>query len=148
MRTIEAIRRPPVSVSPDATLVEAASVMESAAIGALCVLDGEEIVGIVTDRDLVCRAIAQRVDHDARIDSVMSSPVVTLQDGADLHDAFSVFRENPIRRLPIVRSGRFVGMLSVDDLLVNLSSDLADLTRPVAGEVIFGQHDPSVPSAT
>lgn len=76
----------------------------------------------------------------------MSSPVVTIDADADVHDAFAVFRSNGVRRLVVVRGDEFVGMVTVDDLLMDLSSDLADLARPVTGEVLFGHRDSPVPA--
>jgi CBS domain-containing protein len=76
----------------------------------------------------------------------MSSPVVTIAAEADLHGAFTLFRSHAVRRLAVVRDGRFVGMISVDDLLIDLAADLTDLARPVTAEVLFGHHDAPVPA--
>jgi CBS domain-containing protein len=147
MRTIEAVRRSGVAVAPDRPIWEAAAVMEQAGVGSLAVLDGDRLVGIVTDRDLVRRGLAERKDPEARVDGVMSSPVVTISADADLHDAFGLFRTHAVRRLAVVRGEYFLGMITVDDLLVDVAADLADLARPVTAEVLFGHHD-SGPLAT
>ena len=146
MRTIDGVRRSGVGIAPDRTITHAAKIMEVAAVGALAVVDGEELVGIVTDRDLVRRGMAARLSPDARVDSVMSSPVVTIDAEADLHGAFTLFRTHAVRRVAVVRDGRFVGMISIDDLLIDLAADLADLARPVTAEVLFGHHDAPVPA--
>ena len=146
MRTIEAMRRSGVGIEPDRTIHDAAAVMEQTGVGALAVLDGERLVGIVTDRDLVRRGLAKGLLADARIDGIMSSPVVTIDADADLHGAFALFRTNAIRRLAVVRGGQFVGMITIDDLLVDVAADLADLSRPVEGEILFAQHDSPVPA--
>lgn len=149
MRVMDAVRRNGVSVTADSTLAMAAQVMESSGVGSLAVLDGEELVGIVTDRDLVRRALARRTDPQARIDGVMSSPVVTIGAEAELRDSFGVFHENAIRRLAVVDDdGRFVGILSIDDLLVDVVADLAELVRPVTAEVLFPHRDSAVPVVT
>jgi CBS domain-containing protein len=146
MRSIEAVRRSGVGIEPERTIHEAAVLMEHAGVGALAIVDGDALVGIVTDRDLVRRGVAKALSPDARVDGVMSSPVVTISADADLHDAFAVFRTNAVRRLAVVRDGRFIGMLTVDDLLVDLAADLADLIRPVAAEVLFAHRDTPVPA--
>jgi signal-transduction protein with cAMP-binding, CBS, and nucleotidyltransferase domain len=146
MHVIDTVRRAAVAVEPSHTVAEVATLMESAGVGAVAVVDGGELTGIVTDRDIVTRCVAKRSSLDARIDSVMSAPVLTIDGTADLHDAFAVFRDNAVRRLAVVRDGRFAGMVSVDDLLIDLSADLADLTRPVMAEVVFGHHDVGVPA--
>ena len=76
----------------------------------------------------------------------MTSPVVTIDATADLHDAFGAFRTHGIRRLAVVRGDLFVGMITIDDLLVDVAADLSDLARPITAEVLFGHHDPAVPS--
>ena len=148
MKTIDAVRRSGITVAAEQTIHEAAALMDSAGVGALPVVDDGRLVGIVTDRDLVRRGIAQRVDADGRVDAMMSSPVVTIDADADLHDAFAMFRTNALRRLVVVRGGDVVGMISIDDLLMDLAGDLADLARPVTGEVVFGHHDSPLPAAT
>jgi CBS domain-containing protein len=145
VRAIEAIRKNVVSVAPDATLAEAAELMERANVGALVVLDAGRLVGIVTDRDIVRRGVAQRVPADARIDSVMTADVVTLDADADIRAALPLFRAHACRRLPLTSGDDVVGVLTVDDLLIDLVNDLGDLIRPIVGEVIFGHHETALP---
>jgi signal-transduction protein with cAMP-binding, CBS, and nucleotidyltransferase domain len=148
MRVIEAVRRSGVGIGPERTIRDAARIMEEAGVGALAVIEGEQLVGIVTDRDLVRRGMARDLPADARIDAVMTAPVVTIDADADLHDTFVVFRTHAVRRLALVRAGQFVGMITVDDLLIDLAADLSDLARPVTAEVIFGHHDTPLPATT
>ncbi len=148
MHTIDAIRRSGVAVGPERSIRDAAAIMDQAGVGSVAVIDGEELVGMVTDRDLVRRGLARDLDPTARIDGVMSGPVVTISADADLHDAFALFRAHAVRRLAVVRDGQFVGMVTVDDLLIDLAADLSDLSRPVVAEVIFGTHDAPVPATT
>ncbi len=143
MKAIEAIRKNVVSVAPDATLHEAAELMDRDNVGALVVLDEGRLVGIVTDRDIVRRGVAQQLPPGARIDAVMTSEVVTLDADADARAALPIFRTHACRRLPLVSDDRVVGVLAVDDLLIDLISDLGDVVRPITGEVIFGHHDAS-----
>ncbi len=146
MRTTDAVRRSGVAIGPDRTVRDAAMIMEQAGVGSLVVMDGARMVGVVTDRDLVRRALAPGLDPDARVDAVMSSPVVTIAADADLHDAFAIFRSHGLRRLAVERDGQFVGMVTIDDLLVDLAADLADLARPLTGEILFGQRDARTPA--
>ena len=146
MQVINGIRRSGVGVRPEQTIREAATIMERSGVGALAVVDGEHLVGLITDRDLVRRGMARNVPYDARIDSLMSTPVVTIDAQADLHDAFALFRTHGNRRLAVVQEGRFVGMITVDDLLINLAADLENLSRPVMAEAIFGHHDSPLPA--
>lgn len=148
MRTIDALRRSGVGIKPEQTITEAAELMEHSGVGSLAVLDGTQLAGIVTDRDLVRRALARGLPLDARVDAVMSSPVVTIDADADLHEAFAVFRTHGIRRLAVVRDERFVGMVTVDDLVVDLAGDLADLSRPIDSEIHHAHRNSAVPATT
>jgi CBS domain-containing protein len=146
MKVANLLRRSAVAVRPDQTLVEAASIMDRAGVGAPVVVDGDRIVGIVTDRDLVRRALARGLPLDARVDGVMTTSVVTVNAEDDAHNVYPLLRTHAIRRLPVLREGRFVGMVSVDDLILHLCADLSDLTRPIAGEVLFAHHDSPPPA--
>jgi CBS domain-containing protein len=146
MRTIEGMRRSGLSIEPERTIHDAAAVMEQTGVGALAVIDGDRLVGIVTDRDLVRRGLAQGLPTDARVDGIMSTPVVTIDADADLHSAFALFRTHAIRRLAVVRGGQFVGVITIDDLLVDVAADLVDLSRPVEAEILFAHHDSPAPA--
>jgi CBS domain-containing protein len=146
MRTIDAVRRSGVALGPERTIRDAAAIMEQSGVGSLAVIDDGRPVGIVTDRDLVRRGLAHDLPPDSRVDSVMSTPVVTIDANDDLHHAFGLFRTNAVRRLAIVRDGRFVGVVTIDDLLVNLAADLTDLVRPVTAEILFAHRDSPVPA--
>jgi CBS domain-containing protein len=142
-------RRSAVAVGPDDTIAGTAEVMERAGVGAVAVVEDGRPVGIVTDRDLVRRALARHLAPDARIDGVMTAPVVTVPATEDRRAAFPLFRDHAVRRLAIVDAdGRFTGMLTVDDLLIDLAADLHDITRPVTAETIFGHHDSPLPMVT
>ena len=102
----------------------------------------------MTDRDIVLRGVARGVPGDGRIDSVMTTELVTLAASAELREALPIFRTHAIRRLPLVEEATVVGMISVDDLLIDLTADLADLAPPITGEVIFGHPEPRVPAVS
>jgi CBS domain-containing protein len=147
MRTIDAIRRSGIGVRPEQTASEAAQVMEHTGVGALAVVEGARLRGILTDRDLVRRVLARGTPPDARVDAVMSSPVVSIDADADVHEAFALFGTHGIRRLAVVRDGQFVGMVTIDDLLVDLARDLADLSRPISSEIAHAHRDSALPVA-
>ena len=148
MRTIDATRGSAVAIEPDRTIRHAAQVMEQAGVGALVVLDGQQVTGIVTDRDLVRRAIARGISPDARIDAVMTSPVITADADGDLRSTVALFRDHAVRRLPLVRDGVFVGMFTIDDALVGIGQELAAIVRPVTAEMLFAHRDASVPATS
>ena len=147
MQLKAAVRRNPVTVAPDTTLATAAKAMDEGGVGALVVVEDGQPTGIVTDRDITVRATARRFPPDARIDSVMSTDLVTRPADDEISAALHVFDEHPIRRLPLVDDeGALVGLVSADDLLVNISSELAELVRPITAQVIFSHPEPDVPA--
>ena len=145
MKSSDAIRRACVTVTPDTTIRHTAEVMESSNVGSVVVADDGGAVGIVTDRDLVRRALAKRVSPEARVDSVMSVPVVTIDAQDDLRSAYRLLHDHSVRRLVVIDGNHPLGVLSVDDLLMNLAGDLETLVRPITGEVLFGHHDAPTP---
>ena len=146
MRVSELFRKPPATLPADATLSDAATLMDEKVVGAIVVVDDGRPVGIVTDRDIVLRGVANRLPSDARIDAVMSTDLVTIPAGADLTVAVGVFEERDFRRLPLVDiDDRVVGMITVDDLVVHEVAAFSRLLRPVVGQVLFGHPEPKVP---
>ena len=148
MRVIDAVRRSAVGVGPECTISEAAQIMNDAGVGALAVIAENRVVGIVTDRDLVRRALARRLPPDSRVDGVMTTEVTTVEAEVDLHSVYGLFRTHGVRRLPVMRNDEFVGMITIDDLLIDLAADLADLARPITAEVLFSHRDSAVPATT
>lgn len=146
MKVIEMMHRPPVTTEPQATVTDVARLMERSGVGAVAVTDHGQLVGLVTDRDLVRRVLACDLSPDIRIDSVMSMPVVTIAAEADLHDAYAMFRTHAVRRLAVMDGEELVGIVAIDDLLLSIVSDLVDLARPLTAEILFGHHETPVPA--
>jgi signal-transduction protein with cAMP-binding, CBS, and nucleotidyltransferase domain len=148
MYAIDAARKPPATIAADRTITQAAQEMDRLAVGALVVVEPSgRPAGIVTDRDLVVRAVARRADAEARVDSVMTTDLVALAPDADLREAFGIFERHALRRLPLVADDVVVGMLTMDDLVVDVTAALARLTRPITAQVLFGYQEPSAPAA-
>jgi CBS domain-containing protein len=131
-RTVEEIMtRDPRTVNASDTIVDAARVMNESDIGDVIVVDGEEIRCIVTDRDIVVRAIAEGRDpQSTSVSDVCTQSLETIEPGASVDDALRKMREADIRRLPVVKDGRPVGIVSLGDLAVEREPDstLADIS--------------------
>lgn len=123
-----------VTVPPQACVADAARQMASMSVGCLVVVDDDQIVGLLTDRDLVVRVIAHELPHVTSVGQVMSRSVVTVDAGADLADAYALFSRHTLRRLPVQHAGEVVGVLAIDDLLLELSAELRLLLHPVLEE--------------
>jgi CBS-domain-containing membrane protein len=136
----------PVTVSPGTTLAEAAGQMDRAGVGSLLVLDGDRLVGIVTDRDIALRAVARRVPCDGRVDAVMTSGVVTLPASSTRDEVVRAFQEHAVRRLPLMDGERLVGLITLDDLLAeDATDDLRGIAALVAHESHHPRHVPGLP---
>jgi CBS domain-containing protein len=131
-RTVEEIMtRDPRTVSASDTIIDAARVMNESDIGDVVVVDGDQVRCIVTDRDIVVRAVAQGRDpQSTSVGDVCTSDLVTIEPEASVDDALQKMRDADIRRLPVVRDGRPVGILSLGDLAVEREPDstLADIS--------------------
>jgi len=106
------------TISPDATLTDAALLMRDARVGAVLVEERGTFIGIISEADLVRKAMAaQRDPSREHVRSVMSSPVITIEQDRSAHDASDLMAEKGIRHLAVTEDGRIVGMISVRDLL-------------------------------
>ena len=121
----------PVGVYYEQTVAEAARVMRDAGVGAVLVVSGESLSGMVTDRDLVIRGLADGAGPDSPVGPLCSEKLVGVDANADLADAEKLIREHAVRRLPVIDSGQIVGMVSLGDLASSAApeSPLAAVSR-------------------
>lgn len=146
--TIESLLTRPVSTLPStATCAEAARRMRRQNIGSVVIEEDGAPVGIVTDRDLALRVVAEERDA-ARVSvaEVMSAFPVFLTPQRDLRTALDVMVEMGVRRLPAVdATGRVIGMLSLDDVLIELAGHLGQVQRllEVERRSADADHEPS-----
>ena len=132
----EVINRNVVTVSPTAALSEAAYLMMNEDIGALVVVDGDmRPVGIITDRDLVVSAMAEGVNPDEiTVEEIMTKDPVTADEHTDLFEMLSLLSENSIRRLPVTRGAKLAGIVSVDDFIVVVATELVNLAMALSSK--------------
>jgi CBS domain-containing protein len=114
-------------VGPEETLVEAAGLMRQLDVGVLPVCDDGEIIGIVTDRDIAIRAVAEGRSPAATIvREIMSPGTVCVYDDQDVDDVVHILEEHKIRRAPVInRESRLVGIVSLGDIAVDASAALS-----------------------
>ncbi len=114
------------------TVRTAAQRMAARNVGTLVVVDAKKtVIGIVTDRDLALRVVAQGSDPNAvRVLDAMTTDVQTVFDHASIEDALSLMRAKGVRRLPVVLSdGRVAGIISLDDILSFIADEFAEVRR-------------------
>ncbi|WP_337192185.1 CBS domain-containing protein [Streptomyces sp. HUCO-GS316] len=125
-----------VAVRPDASLVEAAQLMRAQDIGDVVVAEGQHVVGVLTDRDITVRAVAEGADPlTASAQSVCTPDPVVVAPNDPVSAAVALMRAHAVRRLPVVEDGLPVGMVSLGDLAEaeDPGSVLADISRADPG---------------
>ncbi|MCI3933983.1 CBS domain-containing protein [Streptomyces sp. AN091965] len=131
-----------VAVRPDASLVEAAQLMRAQDIGDVVVANGDQVVGVLTDRDITLRAVAEGADPlTVSAQAVCTPNPVVVGPDDEVAAAVGLMRDHAVRRLPVVEDGRPVGMVSLGDLAIEQdpASALADISRAAPD----GGADPS-----
>jgi CBS domain-containing protein len=123
------------TISPGATLELAAKKMKEHNVGILPVLDGDEVVGVVTDRDIVLRAVSERLRPEmTRVREAMTPKAITCYEGQEITEASLLMEKNLVHRLIVVdRNEKLVGIVSLSDLAAKSKS--AALAGHVLGEV-------------
>jgi CBS domain-containing protein len=131
-RTVEEVMtRDPRTVNADDAIVEAARIMRDSDIGDVVVMEDGQVTGIVTDRDLAVRAVAEGRDPEpTTVGEIATTGIQAIEPDASVDDALRMMREHDIRRLPVTKNGRPVGILSLGDLAVERDpeSTLADIS--------------------
>jgi CBS domain-containing protein len=120
----------PITCPPDAEVREAAQLMRDQDMGDVVVVDGDEVRGIVTDRDIAVRVVAEGRGADVPLADVLSGGVVTVSSDDSVEHVVDLMRQHAVRRVPVVDSGRLVGVVSIGDLAIERDSDsaLADIS--------------------
>ena len=128
MKVIRIAQVPPPTVTVDATVLEAVWSMQNARTGATAVLEGEKLVGIFSERDVMLRVVAAQRDAAAtQVQKVMTSTVKSVFEDQDAGDALELMVANHVRHLPILgRQGSLTGLISIRNLLQYHVEELAD----------------------
>jgi len=130
-------RRPRLVVlSSKNSVLEAARAMENNSIGAIVVQDGGSVVGIVTDRDLAVRALGYKLDPEKTTIAEVMTPsplMLTLEDSRE--KAIALMQQGNVRRIPLSDNGRVVGMVTLDDLLLDEAAPLDELAAIVQAQI-------------
>jgi CBS domain-containing protein len=113
----EAMTPNPTTVEPTTTAQEAARIMKSEDVGALPIVEGDKLVGMITDRDIAIRVVAEGRGTDTLVGEIASKDVVTVDPQQSLEEAARLMAEHQVRRLPVVEEdGRLVGILAQADV--------------------------------
>ena len=140
-RSVRDVMTPGVrTVSPSQSLAEAAAVMKGEDVGSVPVVEDDRLAGIVTDRDIVIRVVAERRDpRTVKVDEVASRQLVTVEPEQDLDEALALMARHQVRRLPVVEAGRLVGMLAQADVALEakekkVGETIEEISKPTSIE--------------
>lgn len=128
------------SVKRNSTLQDAAKIMKDLNVGSIPVCDGKQAVGIITDRDIAIRNVANAGMTNTPVEQVMSTNLISGHPQMSDQEAARLMAENQIRRLPIMENKEIVGIVSLGDLAVQSASDME------AGEALSSISYPSKPA--
>jgi CBS domain-containing protein len=142
MKISEVMTAPPVCVAPHDPLTEVTGQMAEHTVGSVLGVEHGALHGMVTERDLAVRGLGGGLGTSAQVDRVMSPRVTTVEAADELQVAYRTFRRTGIHRLPVLEAGRVVGVLTIDDLLLDVFRRLSDLLGPVTWNVL---KEPSAP---
>jgi CBS domain-containing protein len=113
------------SVSPDETVLEAVRCMAEHSVGALLVLEGDELVGLFSERDYSRKVILQGLrSQDTLVRTIMSTPVLTISPDATVHEGMSMMTEKFVRHLPVTDGSGVIGLVSIGDLVKTVIEEL------------------------
>ena len=116
-RIAELMTENPHSVTPTASVVEAAKIMRDDDVGLIPVVEGQRLIGTVTDRDITIRVVAEDRDQATSVGEIASTELVTVDPQQDLDEALRLMARHQVRRLPVVQEdGRLVGIVSQADV--------------------------------
>ena len=120
----------PIVLQQHQTIADAAQAMRDTAVGAVLVVDGDRLCGLITDRDIVVRAVAESAPPDAPVGPLVSPDLIAVGADDEAGDAARVMQAHAVRRLPVMKDGRIVGIVTIGDLAVSRGEDsaLADIS--------------------
>ena len=126
------------SVTPQDSVLHAIEVMATRHVGALLVMNQGSLLGIISERDYARKVILKnRSSHDTPVNDIMTSPAISVTPEDMVHRCMQLMTEGRFRHLPVVKSGRVVGMLSIGDLVKAViqeqSEHIEQLERYIAG---------------
>jgi CBS domain-containing protein len=112
------------SVAPDASVYDAMKLMAEKGIGALMVIQGEKLIGIISERDYARKVILQgRASRTTQVKEIMTSHVLYAQPEQNIEECMAVMTDKRVRHLPVYDEGRLVGVISIGDLVKSIITE-------------------------
>jgi CBS domain-containing protein len=123
----------PRSINASASVIEAAQLMREEHIGSLPITDDEQLVGMITDRDITTRVVAEGADRmQSSVGEVSSRDLITVEPDRDLDEALQLMARHQVRRLPVVENGRLVGIVAQADIALSENEKTGKLVEAIS----------------
>ena len=117
-RVMDAMTKSPICISGNTTVKECANLMVENDIGSLVIMDGDKLLGIVTEWDIVKKIVAVGKDSvEQKVSNIMCTSVTTIEPDVDLFRAINMMADLNVRHLPVVHDHKFIGFLTANDVL-------------------------------
>lgn len=132
MPVTDIARESAVSVTAAATLTDVADRMREEAVGSVVVVDGDEPIGLVSDRDLAVAVLGRDIEPETiQVTQLLADDLVTIEASAGVYDAVEVMSERGVRRLVVVDDGDLAGIVSLSDVIVLLGMELQQVANTI-----------------
>ena len=129
----DAMSENPRSIGASASVVEAARVMREQHIGSLPVVEDERLVGMLTDRDIAMRVVAENAEPERTlVEDVYSRDLISVEPDHDLAEALELMARHQVRRLPVVEDGRLVGLVAQADIALKDNEKTGELVGAIS----------------
>jgi CBS domain-containing protein len=123
----------PRSIKTSASVVEAARLMREEHVGSLPITDDEQLVGMITDRDITTRVVAEAEDPmRTSVGDVYSRDLITVEPDEGLDEALQLMARHQVRRLPVIENGRLVGIVAQADIALSESKKTGELVEAIS----------------
>jgi CBS domain-containing protein len=117
-----------ISISPDVNVLEALKLMAKENIGAVMVLQGDNLVGILSERDYARKVVLEgKTSSSTKVSEIMTTKVITVEESQKVDDCMNIMNENHIRHLPVLSGGKVLGLISIGDVLKQVMQQQKDL---------------------
>ena len=119
------------TIDAEALISDAAKIMSSRLIGSLVVVKNNNVVGILTERDILLQVTEGKPLSNVKVKDIMSSPVITISPETDIEEAANVMIKNIIRRLPVMEGQKLVGIITSEDIIGILATIKMEVSKEV-----------------
>jgi CBS domain-containing protein len=137
----DAMTEDPRSIGASASVVEAARLMRQEHIGSLPITDDDKLVGMITDRDITTRVVAEAADpNTTSVEDVYSRDLISVEPDNDLDEALQLMARHQVRRLPVVENGRLVGIVAQADIALRVSEEKTGVLVEAISEPSDGER--------